>query len=341
MNKVKKIHSVDFKVKASGHGCVNYNGSFKYWSDSAGKVVENVKTPKMIGITNHKTTDPNENQKYITAESIPSNENAKVYISTNCLRHFLFKEGFPNHVSGLTRDHCFDFLTNPNGLVRGFAITDGNPLQRKSALLLEKAIDIKRNLVCETRTTSGCKDSTSLHTVIDTGATEYQFFGSINIEDLQFISTDNIFGRACILTTRDQLLVLTEKITKTLELIAGEYGLNGNPKAEYGFWKRKHRVITQGEWGILLNQDAIHTLVTWTLDKILNLHIAQSKNYMNVDSILTDYNSGRQFRIKRDEKSIVSEKNTDYEIYYEMVESTHQQPFEEEKKQLKSKSSKK
>jgi hypothetical protein len=204
MSKQKNIHSVDFEVKATGHGCVNFNGSYRYYSENVQGNVDNVKTPKMLGFSNVKPSlNEDEKPKYITAESVINSQTAQVYISENCLRHWIFKEGFPNHVSTLSKDNAFDLLSSPFGLIRGFAITDKNPLKRKSCLFLEKAIDNNRKLICEMRTTTKQSDNTTLHTVINVGDTEYKFFGSINIEDLQFIPTDNVFGRAAILSTSE------------------------------------------------------------------------------------------------------------------------------------------
>jgi hypothetical protein len=322
MSKQKNIHSVDFEVKATGHGCVNFNGSYRYYSENVQGNVDNVKTPKMLGFSNVKPSlNEDEKPKYITAESVINSQTAQVYISENCLRHWIFKEGFPNHVSTLSKDNAFDLLSSPFGLIRGFAITDKNPLKRKSCLFLEKAIDNNRKLICEMRTTTKQSDNTTLHTVINVGDTEYKFFGSINIEDLQFIPTDNVFGRAAILSTSDNLKDLATKITENISNIAKELGLSVMPVAEYGFWKKKGRVISEGEWGILLNQDAIHVLVEWTIDKIKNLYIHQAKSLMKVESVLCDYNFGNHFRIKRDITSSSSFKNGDYEIYFEKRKS--------------------
>lgn len=342
MNKIKGIHSVDFKVEATGHGCVNFNGSYRYYSENAQDNVDNVKTPKMLGFPNIKSSlNGDEKPRYNTAESVINSQVAQIFISENCLRNWIFKEGFPNHVSTLTKDHAFDLLSSPFGLIRGFAITDKNPLKRKSCLFLEKAIDSNRNLICETRTTTGQSGNTSLHTVINTGNTKYEFFGSINIEDLQFISTDNIFGRASVLSTSDNLKDLATKITENISNIAKELELSLKPVAEYGFWKKKGRVISEGEWGILLNQDAIHILVEWIIDKIKNLYIHQAKSLMKVESVLCDYNSGNHFRIKRDTTSISSFKDRDFEIYYEKMSPTHEQLVEEPEKEKISKRSKK
>jgi hypothetical protein len=343
MSKQKNIHSVDFKVKAEGHGCVNFNGKIKYYSEDVGKTVDNVKTPKMLDFSSIKSiSDDGKTILYYSAEeSIEKNKNAQIFISENCLRNWIFKEGFPNHVSILTKDHAFDLLSSPFGLIRGFAIADKNPLKRKSCLFLEKAIDDNRKLICETRTTTKESGNTSLHTVISTGNTKYEFFGSINIEDLQFISTDNIFGRASILSTSDNLKELALKITKNISNIAKELDLNLNPITEYGFWKKKGRVISEGEWGILLNQDAIHVLVEWTIDKIKNLYIHQAKSLMKVESVLCDYNFGNHFRIKRDITASSSFKDRDYEIYYEKTNPTHEQLVEEPEKEKSSKRSKK
>lgn len=319
MNKVKGIHSVDFKVQARGHGCVNFNGNYSLWSYDAEKYVTNVKTPKLIGLSSM------EDNKKISSKDIISNPSVKMFVSTNCLRHSIFKDGFPNHTSELTRKNVFNLLSNPNGLIRGYAITDDVPLMRKSCLLLEKAVDNKREFIDEILTTSGQRDNTSLFGQINAGETEYDFYGSINVEDLQFISTDNIFGRANALAEKDEVVKLAEIVSASLTSLSLELELDNMPVAKYGFWQRKGRVIKEGEYGILLNQDAIHTLVQWTIDQIGNLYINQAKGNMIVEKVFVDYNSGKHFRIKRDVSSTTSIKPDDiqYHEYYIETEPTH------------------
>lgn len=326
MNKNKKIHSVDFKVKAKGNGCVNFNGSQTFWNSESAQKVNNVKTPKLLNFSAKILSEEKDKiQKYLSPEDVIADKQINMYISTNCLRHALFKTEFPNHVSELKMSNCFDLLKNPGGLIRGYAVTDTIPLSRKSSILLEKAVDYKRNLVYETLTTTGARDRTSLFAEINAGETEYVFYGSINIEEIQFISTDNIFGRANILASKEELTELTKDITEMLEVLSRQLELNSVPKVEYGFWVRKNRAIKEGEWGILFNQDAIDVLVKWVLNKLENLVVKQAKGHMETESIVIDYNNGKHFRIKKDELSICETKDVEYEIYYEKLDSTHSQ----------------
>lgn len=51
MKKVTGIKSVDFKIKAFGHGVVNWNGPTTLTGDG-GKTVDNHTLPKLRGYTN-------------------------------------------------------------------------------------------------------------------------------------------------------------------------------------------------------------------------------------------------------------------------------------------------
>ena len=283
--------------------------------------------PKCIGFTNIQSISPDGKITYKDPKTIPADESIKMYISTNCLRHGIFKEGFPNHLSDMKMKHSFDLLKDPSGLLRGYAITDAVPLMRKSSLIIEKAVE-KTNLLIETLTTTGVRDNTSLFAEVNAADTCYVFYGSVNIEELQFISTDNVFGRASILGEREEIIKLAQDITAMLNGLAKEHNISCSPVAEYNFWVKKGRVLKEGEWGILLNPDAIHLLVLWAMDKIENLYISQAKGHMEVDSVIQDYNSGKHFRIKRDVSSVISEKGSQqYEIYYERMtdKPTHSQ----------------
>jgi hypothetical protein len=293
MRNKKNIRSVDFKLKMVGEGCVNFNGQLRYYSAGAGKQVDNVKTPKMLNWSNRQTEGENKGQ-FIDPETITSNNEAKMYISTNCLRHWIFRDEFPNHIPGMEAKDALDLLVDPGGLMRGFAITDSTPLMRKSPFFIGKAVDSKREFVCELKTTSGEKGETSLRNEINTGETEYSSHGSISVEDLQFIPCDNVFGRASAMATEEEFKQLAENITKMLKDLSEDLELPScSPLAEYDFWKRKGRIVKDGEWGILLNQDGIHLLVLWILERLSELVIRQGNGgYAKVCSQEVDYNTG-------------------------------------------------
>ena len=90
MEKITGIKSVDFKVKALGHGVVNWNGPTTLQND--GKIIDNHTLPKLRGYTN---LTGKESENGYKLKKSPSDINFKqnpLYISQNCIRHHLFRE---------------------------------------------------------------------------------------------------------------------------------------------------------------------------------------------------------------------------------------------------------
>jgi protoporphyrinogen oxidase len=80
---------------------------------------------------------------------------------------------------------------------------------------------------------------------------------------------------------------------------------------------RNGTIFEEGENGILLNNDAIRTLVESTIQKIKNLSIRQAKSYMYVDDVMVDYNdSTKMMRIKRHPSQIEPKQKSNYAVYF-------------------------
>ena len=80
---------------------------------------------------------------------------------------------------------------------------------------------------------------------------------------------------------------------------------------------RNGTIFEEGENGILLNQDAMQTLVETTIQKIEGLSIRQAKSYMYVDEVVVDYNdSTKMMRIKRNPDQINNKPQSDYAVYF-------------------------
>lgn len=168
------------------------------------------------------------------------------------------------------------------------------------------------------KTKSGGEASNALFSKTTFGDTEYEAFGSINIEQLQFISLSNAYGQEAIeITTDKDGKELAQKIEGYIKSL--DYA-SGNIQAEYSSnWIRKGTIFADGQKGILLNESAIDTLIKQTLSMIENLSFTQAKGYMSVDSLEVDYNdftsAKNMFRVK-DGSEVNSNKNIDYAIYF-------------------------
>lgn len=302
-DKITGIRSVDFKIIAKGHGVVNWNGSLKLqpFEDGKNKPYENHTMPKLRGYNNIAGYWDDGKPKYKYPNDIDF-EKTPLYISQNCIRHHLFRENsFLDLQDKEVVENLDKLLCSVTGLVRGYVIP-ASENKRTSALLLEDFVDQLRNGNFEQMGKSGTKEkketksggekSTSLFSKTTFGDTKYISYGSISIEQLQFISLDSKFSRQAITYAREkERKELADKITSFLNHL----GTTDDAKAVYHKnYVRVGSVYDIGESGILLNNKAIDILVKETLRLLENLTIRQAKGYMYVDTIEVDYNNSEK-----------------------------------------------
>ena len=156
MSKVTGIKSIDFKIRAVGHGAVNWNGPTALTGDD-GKVVENHTLPKLRGYSNLTGKVKDETgYKYKKSLTDINFKETPLYISQNCVRHHLFKEQeFDLHFANAK--NLNRVLASITGLIRGYVIP-ASQSKRTSPLLLEDLVDQLRNGNIEQMGKSGTKD---------------------------------------------------------------------------------------------------------------------------------------------------------------------------------------
>lgn len=309
--KITGIKSVDFKIVALGHGVVNWNGPTNLAQEN-GTTVDNHTMPKLRGYTNLSGKVKDTGYKYRKEPTDIDFKKNPLYISQNCIRHHLFREqAFDLHYA--TKKNIKSVIASLTGLVRGFVVPSSQN-KRTSPLLIEDFVDQLGNGNFEQFGQAGERDSSSFYSKTTFGDTRYLSYGSISIEQLQFISLDKKFDRAS--------MELNEGEGEKVALLVQEYisSLDTTKSVEVTFhenYVRNGTIFEEGEMGLLLNQDAIEILINETLDKLQNLAIRQAKSYMYVDEIVVDYNdSNKMMRIKRDESAISKTKNSDYAMYF-------------------------
>ena len=312
IQKVTGVKSVDFKITAYGYGVVNWNGPTTLSSE--GRTVDNNTLPKLRGYTNLTGKIKEETGYKYKKEATDINfKETPLYISQNCIRHHLFREqAFDLHFAhekGLDK-----VLASLTGLVRGYVVP-ASQCKRTSPLLLEDFIDELGNGNFEQFGQAGERDSSSFFSKTTFGDTKYTAYGSISIEQLQFISLDNKFDRCAMIIKDNQGDEIAQKVQDFIQSLDP----SRTPKATFhANYVRKGTIYEQGEVGILLDDVAIDILVQTTLDLIGELFIRQAKGYMYVDELSVDYNdSNKMMRIKRTPEQANPQKMSDYAVYFE------------------------
>ena len=322
MQKVTGIKSVDFKVIAYGHGVVNWNGPTTLTGDS-GNTVDNHTLPKLRGYTNLTGKVKETGYKYKKEASDIDFKETPMYISQNCIRHHLFRDqAFDLHYA---KDKNLDnVLASITGLIRGYVVPSSQ-CKRTSPLLLEDFVDQLGNGNFEQMGRSGSKEkgkddkgndiaSNSFFSKTTFGKTEYLAYGSISIEQLEFISLDKKFDRASMIIKTGE----GEKVAEAVQAFIKSIDPSKNPTATFhANYVRAGTIFEEGEVGILLDRVAIDILVKETIRMVTELSIKQAKGYMYVDSVLVDYNdSHKMMRIKRAESDISEMPNAEYATYF-------------------------
>ena len=311
MEKVTGIKSVDFKIKALGHGVVNWNGPTTLSSE--GRTVDNHTLPKLRGYTNLTGKVKEETGYQYKKEATDIDfKKTPLYISQNCIRHHLFRDqSFDLHFAAEKSLQLV--LASISGLIRGYVVP-ASQCKRTSPLLMEDFVDQLGNGNFEQFGQAGERDSSSFFSKTTFGDTEYVSYGSISVEQLQFISLDKKFDRAAMIIKDDQ----GDEVALAVQDFIQSLDPKTTPSATFHTnYVRKGTIFEEGEVGILLNNDAIKVLIEFSLTQISELSIRQAKSYMYVDEILVDYNdSHKMMRIKRDESEISEQATSDFAVYF-------------------------
>ncbi len=329
MEKVTGIKSVDFKITALGHGVVNWNGSpnLTIKVDNKFKNVTNHNMPKLRGYTNVKEYDENGDAKFYKHPESIDFSRVSLYISQNCIRHHLFRGEHYNLNSPKLETDTINLLCSITGLIRGYVIPK-NENKRTSPLLITDFVDQLGNGNFEQlgrsgskekeKTKSGGEASNSLFSKTTFGDTQYIAYGSISIEQLQFIPLCADFGRQSMMINNDKEgEEVADKLKVYLQTIGGSDHVGVTYHKNY---TRRGSIFNEGEQGVLLNESAIDILVKKTLELIEKLSIRQAKGFMYVDDIEIDYNDGsgkNMMRIKHSIGKCEPEKNQNYAVYYQ------------------------
>jgi hypothetical protein len=205
-------------------------------------------------------------------------------------------------------------IASITGLIRGFVVPSSQ-CKRTSPMLIEDFVDELGNGNFDQFGQAGERDSSSFFSKTTFGDTKYTSYGSISIEQLQFIALDNKFDRAAMIIKEGQGEKVAEQVQKFIKSLNPEL----DPKAIFhSNYVRGGTIFEEGEQGILLDEVAIGILIDEALEMLKNLSIRQGKGYMYVDDLEVDYNSSnKMMRFKNTKaESVNPNKDENFAIYF-------------------------
>lgn len=319
MNKITGIKSVDFRVVAEGYGVVNWNGPTAV-AGKDGKDLNNHSIPKLRGYSNLTGKKSEKGFSYKKSPyDVDFNENP-LYVSQNCIRHFLFKE-YANDAHYLKKDKQIEIISSSLGLLRGYVIPSTGA-KRTSPLFLTDFVDQLGNGNYEQMARYGSKSdessANSIFSKITFGDTKYEAYGSINIEELSFISLDDKHDRAALIgLKKGEVDLVIANISNYIKNLNPNKTFAEPLVAYHKNYVRQGTLFLEGEEGLLLSDEAIDTLIDHMINRIKNLSIKQGKGYLVVTNVEVDYNDSQQMmRIKHKPDSVVSTKEKNYATYF-------------------------
>lgn len=279
MEATKKAKTLLFKVKMDGIGTVNFDDS------DARYIVSRYGNPAA------KKPYSNNNIKVAKSEyrQVGTDENgAPLYkrtlkISSECLRHAIFEKDYDVTNGRIMRNDAFlsSFISSPAALLRGYMFADDKEtIKAKSPVTIGAAIETSGAIITpEVGTVSGNKEKTSLFYTENTGKTEYETKGFVNLKQLEFLSCYDFFERKAVksswVETENGLLNVAFK---------QRYG-----KVPYslGVYTATANAFTKhiGEYGLHFNMDFRKYLIVEFFKRLLSVNITRSGSFARVSEI--------------------------------------------------------
>ena len=263
------IKSIRFKGVVKSSGIVNFDSRDAKWllrkakKDSVSQLSrDNVKLAKHA----IRQTGVDENGNPILE--------AVLKISKDCLRQAIFREDQPNHNPGIVHAPklLLNLLASSAGLLRGYMFADLG-IKRKSSVYISDAIQISNNVsTIDIGTMNAPKESKVDPDTDESGLTlhyketiggivDYEFEGAIDMSELQFLSTSEVYDRKAV--DPNYLDEYIANLEKTL----------GSKVNDNGFYVKTTAVNSLPEEGLLLTSDQVKVLIKEFFLRLFDLEI--------------------------------------------------------------------
>lgn len=282
MENSKKVKNILFRTKLKGNGIVNFDSSDQKWMFNGTQLYNTMGTK-------HDNTSYAKKKFYKKGEYINSdgktieNLEYKISISSDCLRHDLFKDDVlfqsPNVIN--LPHLLYSFIASPTSLIRGYLFAEETEtFKRKGALTITDA-EQTCNAVSsiETFSRSGKKNSdsdkngksdNSFYKKEVVGDIEYKAVGNIDLMQLQFVSCDQIFDRYAF--NPDMFNIYKQFIKSKLPAF----------DSELGYYQINGSLVEIPEYGFKISEENILILVRELFERLFKLNITRKGAYAKV-----------------------------------------------------------
>lgn len=257
------VKTIALKITSVGKGIVNKGGQeeqFSRWD---------VKTEKKNNFNLAKTALYNKIDEDGTKRQV-----VKVKISSNCARNAMFQNEQPfqtSHLFANIESQIHLLLCSKSMLARGylFAVKNGT-IKRKSPVTVSDAVQINDSVLkLETCSTSGARTDTAYFLNDSVGEVVYENSVIIDLGELAFLSCDEVFGRPAF---------HPDDWGKMRPIL--EKNLGCDLPNELSYYTKKTSDLPLGEKGVLLPKAAVKSLVTYVLQRTLDLSITRASGFM-------------------------------------------------------------
>ena len=272
---MKKVKSVEIRFKMEGHGIVNYDSSKQRHMYNGTPMYDKMKSGK---------TNTDENIIYAQKEFF-TNENGEldynIIISSNCLGHSIFQNYLPFHTGNSKQTPLLIAIeiASPRSLLSGYLYTNkkdskNDTLKRKSPLSISPAREVSDSVShIQTFSNSGEKGSNSFYFKETMGDTKYVGKIIIDIQELQFLSLDQIYDRFGL--NPDHFQTYKEVLQKRMPTF----------KSEPGYYKLITNDCDMPVFGIKFSDDDIVFLVKFFLKELVKTEIKKKGEYAAITKV--------------------------------------------------------
>lgn len=293
---------VELDIAFSGRGCINYDtpNQLKVLRDLGiyrGRVYQNGRLSKKV----FKNLGTDQNNQPITG--------FHHIVSSDCLRHLLFKEITNDNNLAFRPLLLYKAITTIPYLVRGYMFPVPKIIRRKTVLCLTDAqeddeYNTTLNLQVHSNATSKCEEagngeevspevelskSTSLFYKEHIGDIKYKCKGYFDCGEAQFISADVLYDRDAVgAGVADDDKDAQFNKGEFIRCLNDNFGENGvKADYDYGYYCMEGSIFNDemGERGILLNQKDVNKMLHYALNNLLGLKYFNNGAFIKTESV--------------------------------------------------------